>query len=442
MNDNRKTTYLWGGAMLILTGVAAFALGRGTVPDAGGSTGERGSAQVGMDMSDQPAMASDSGMTGMVSEGTIRLTPGEIGTFGITFGSADVRPLVKTIRAVGLVEFDETRLAFVAPKFSGWVERLEVNFTGQPVRRGEPLLEVYSPELVSAQEDLLLAARLASSVEESSVAGVVGGARDLLASARRRLRYWDVSEEQIERLLESGEVRKTLTLFSPVSGVVMEKGVFEGQAFQAGDNLYMIADLSSVWVNAEIFEADAALAREGMGAAVTMAALPGRTFAGQVEYVYPTLQERTRSIRARVSIANPRGEIKPGMYSTVALVSDLGESLTVPTSAVLYSGERAVAFVDTGDGVIVPHELVLGTQGRDHVQVLSGLAAGQRIVTSAQFLLDSESNLAEVMRAMMAQMNVSDMGVMDTGGMGMGGGAATGMDGAEPMTMPDTAGGR
>jgi RND family efflux transporter MFP subunit len=337
------------------------------------------------------------------------------------------------------VEFDETGMTYVAPKFGGWAERLHVDFTGQLVRAGQPLLDVYAPELVTAQEELLLAAAMLDSVGASRLNDVTGAAADLLASSRQRLEYWDVSEEQIERLLETREVRRTLTLHAPATGVVMEKNVFAGQAFQPGANLYMIADLSEVWVNAEIFEADAALVREGMPTEVTVEALPGRAFSGRVEYVYPTLRDRTRSMQARIALANPGARLKPGMYATVRLSADMGEVLTLPGSAVLYTGERAVAFVDMGGGSLMPHELELGVRGGDFVQVLSGVEPGQRVVTSAQFLLDSESNLAEVMRAMMAQMNLSDMGGMDMGdsgsmgGMDMGGGA---------MTPADTTGGR
>ncbi|MBW3535632.1 MAG: efflux RND transporter periplasmic adaptor subunit, partial [Gemmatimonadetes bacterium] len=369
--------------------------------------------------------------------------------------TAEVRPLTRRIRTVGAVGFDETRMAYVAPKFGGWAERLHVDFTGQVVRRGQPLLEVYSPELVTAQEELLLAARMAESVGDSRVENIAAGARDLLESARRRLAYWDISEEQVRRLLETGEVRRTLTIHAPVSGIVMEKDVFPGQAFQPGRNLYMIADLSRVWVNAEIFESDAPLVREGMPAEISVASLPGEVLSGTIEYVYPTLEDRTRSMRARITIPNPGARLKPGMYATVTLSADLGESLTVPTSAVLHSGERAVAFADMGGGEVMPHELRLGLRGERYVQVLEGLEPGQRVVTSAQFLLDSESNLAEVMKAMMAQMNMSDMEGMDMDGMEgmeMEGMEGMDMDGDDAMDMPagmrmdgmaaDTAGGR
>ena len=446
---NRKTMIaLAAAAVLLVAAIAAAVLSRngaGTTTADGGGQG----METMEGMSGIPRASGDVGMAGMetgggAADGAVRLTPGEVATFGITFGSAEVKPLFRTVRAVGLVEFDETRMVYVSPKFGGWAERLYVDFTGQSVLEGQPLLDVYSPELVTAQEELILAADMLESVGMSRVEDVSASAADLYASARRRLEYWDISEEQIERLVETHEVRKTLTLYAPASGVVMEKDVFPGQAFQPGRNLYMIADLSEVWVNAEVFESDVSLVREGMRADVTVEALPGRTLSGRIEYVYPTLEDRTRSMRARVALANPRGELRPGMYATVRLTAQLGDVLTLPASAVLYTGERAVAFVDMGGGSLMPHELELGVRGGDLVRVLSGVEAGQRVVTSAQFLLDSESNVAEVMRAMMAQMNLSDVGDRGMSGMDMGpGGSTEEMDmprGAVPP--PDTTGGR
>jgi Cu(I)/Ag(I) efflux system membrane fusion protein len=416
----------WGlsrGRVLVVAAGAVWTLSCGGEPESADD------AMAGMEMNGSAADSTD-GMAGMeMGEGTIRLTADQIRTFGITFGTAETRPLEKTIRAVGLVNFDETRMAYVAPKVAGYVERLYVDFIGKPVSRGQPLLEIYSPELVSAQEELLLARRLDEKVGASGVEGVAAGSTDLLASAKRRLRYWDISEAQIERVLRTGQVQKTLTLHAPVSGIVMEKNVLEGQAVEPGDNLYMIADLSEVWVEAELFEADVALIQEGMPATIEVAALAGRTLEGRVEYVYPTLEEETRSMKARVSLPNPGGRLKPGMYATVRLERSLGEVLTIPTSAVLRTGDRAIAFVDLGEGRLMPHEVTLGLAADDYVEVVEGLEPGARVVTSAQFLLDSESNLAEVMRAMMTQMNLSDVGM-------------EGMEGIEGMEGPDTTGRR
>lgn len=407
--------------ILTLTMAATACGGDGTdsATDAGSGAGMEGMDDMPMDMD--------------MEGGTVRLTDEQMRTFGVTFDTVAVRSLDRSIRAVGLVDFDETGMAYVTPKFGGFVERLYVDFEGRPVSRGQPLLEIYSPELVSAQEELLLARRLDERVGASGVEGVSAGSARLFDSARRRLSYWDISEAQIERVLRTGEVQKTMTLHSPVSGIVMEKSVFEGQAVESRQNLYMIADLSRVWVEAELFETDAALVHAGMPATISVSALPGRTFSAAVEYVYPTLQEETRSMKARIALPNPGGILKPGMYATVHLERSLGEVLTVPRSAVLRTGETAVAFVDMGGGQLMPHELTLGTTGSEYVEVLGGLERGQRVVTSAQYLVDSESNLAEVMRAMMAQMNLSDMDAMDMGGPPVGAGRDTvGMD----MDMP------
>lgn len=367
--------------------------------------------------------------------GTIRLTAEQIRTFGVTFGTIERRPIEKTIRAVGLVELDETRVTVVAPKIGGWVERLHVDFTGKPVSRGAPLLEIYSPDLVSAQEELLLAAGLDEHVGRSAVEGVAPRSQSLFESARRRLRYWDISEAQVAELLRTGRVQKTLTLQAPVSGIVLEKNVFQGQAIQPGEALYRIADLSEVWIEAEVFEADLAVVHEGMATTVTFAGLPGTTYAGRVEYVYPTLEQRSRTMRARIALPNPGGRIRPGMYGTVTLERALGELLTVPRSAVLRAGDRAVAFVDMGQGRLMPHELTLGIEGDELVEVLEGVEPGMRVVTSAQYLIDSESNLAEVMRAMMAQMGAADVGRHPMPGMeGMEG--MEGMPGMDTMRMP------
>jgi hypothetical protein len=239
---------------------------------------------------------------------------------------------------------------------------------------------------------------------------VAQGGHDLFESAKRRLRYWDISDRQIDELIRTGRVRKTLTLNAPVSGIVLEKNVFEGQAVQPGEPLYRIADFSEVWVEAEVFEADLALIHEGMAATVTFAGLPGSTYSGRVEYVYPTLDQESRTMRARIALTNPAGRIRPGMYGTVTLERALREMLTIPRTAVLRVGEKAVAFVGMGEGRLMPHELTLGMEGDEHVEVLAGVEPGMQVVTSAQYLIDSESNLAEVMRAMMAQMSTADIG--------------------------------
>ena len=412
--------------VLIAGGVAAVTvLGGDEGAEAKETAPAEGKAMGGMDM----------GGMNMSGDGSVHLTAAQIREFGITFGTAEQRSLEAGVRTVGIVNFDETRIAQVAPKFGGFVERLYVDFTGKPVRAGQPLVEIYSPELVSAQEELLLAAGLDQSLGESSVPGVTGGRSNLAEAAIRRLRLWDISEGQVREILRTGRVRRTLTLHAPVSGVVVEKQVLRGQSVQPGQTLYTIADLSEVWVEAEIRERDAGTVQEGSAATVELAAFPGRPIAGRVEYVYPTLQDEARTLKARIAIPNPGGRIKPGMFATVRLSSPSRTALAVPSSAVVHTGERAVVFVDLGGGKIAPQEVEVGGVAGDYTEILAGVEPGQRVVTSAQYILDSESNMAEVMKAMVGMMGEGmemDMGGME--GMDMSGGSGGGMQ-MEGMDM-------
>ena len=401
------------------------------------ATGEDGDPRGQARETDTGGMAGMQGMAGMdmSGDGSIRLDADQIRTFGVTFGTVEMRTLEEDIRTVGIVSFDETRMAIVTTKFDGYVERLYVDFTGRPVRRGEALADVYSPELVAAQEELLLAARLEARLPDSAVPGVPASSSNLLEAARRRLRLWDISETQIDDILRTGRPRRTLTLYAPVGGIVVEKNLLDGQAVRAGEPLYTIADLTEVWVEAELRETDAGLVQEGDAAVVELAAFPGRPIAGRVEYVYPTLQEQARTLKARVAIPNPDGRLRPGMYATVHIDAPTRSALTVPTSAVLQTGDRQLVFVDLGDGRILPQEVELGAVADEYAEVLAGLEPGQRVVTSAQYLLDSESNLAEVMRSMMGSMNMSDMGSME--GMDMEGmDMETPDESMEGMPMP------
>lgn len=417
--------FLRGGPVLLAAGALValalllFLLTRGE----GGDEQPRGSARG-------PSADTAGSMAGMdmPGDGSIRLTAAQMREFGVTFGSAEQRELAAEIRTVGSVAFDETRIVQVAPKFAGFTERLFVDFTGRPVRRGEPLLEIYSPELVAAQQELLVAARLQQTLGESSVPGVPAPSTDLVASARQRLRLWDVPEAQIREVLRTGRVRRTVTLFSPASGVVVEKPVVRGEAVQAGQTLYTIADLSQVWVEAELREADAGTVGEGSPATVEFAAFPGRPIAGVVSYLQPTLQPEARTVRARIVLPNPEGRLRPGMYATVRLSAPPRTALTVPASALVRTGERTLVFVDLGGGRIAGQEVEAGAVTGEYAEVLSGVEPGQRVVTSAQFLLDSESNLGETMRSM--------IGTTDSGGMeGMEGMEDKGAD-MKGMPMP------
>jgi multidrug efflux pump subunit AcrA (membrane-fusion protein) len=397
----RKTRRLLLAVIVLIPSVmiAAWLVARGR----DGANTQR--AQTGREMAGMEGMQ---GME-MSGDGSVRITRAQIHDFGITFDFVEERTLTTEVRTVGIVDFDETRVAVVSPRVGGFIERLYVDFTGKPVRRGQPLVEIYSPELVAAQEELLLAARLENSMGESIVPGVPAGASDLVRATRQRLRLWDISDAQIDEILRTGTARRALTLHAPVSGIVVEKNVLAGQAVASGEKIYTIADLSEVWVEAEVREADAGNVREGSAARVELGAFPGRPIAARIEYVYPTFQTETRTLEARIAIPNPEGRIKPGMFATVYFTTPASRALTVHLSALVRTGERQIVFVDMGGGEIVPHDVEIGRVAGDFAEVLAGLGPGQRVVTSAQFLLDSESNLAEVMKAMMGQMNTSDM---------------------------------
>jgi Cu(I)/Ag(I) efflux system membrane fusion protein len=350
------------------------------------------------------------------SDGTVMLTPDQIRQFGITFDVTAQRTLHTLVRTVGIVTVDETKLVQVTPKFSGYVESLYVDKTGQQVRRGQPLLSVYAPELVAAEQELLVANNLQKNVGPSLVPGVPEWSFDLVGAARRKLQLWDISNQQIAKILQSGQIQRTLALYAPASGVVLDKHIVQGQAFQAGQTLYTIADLSDVWIDVALREQDASMVQTGSEASIQLTAYPGRTFTGRVSYVYPTLDTTARTVRARIQVRNHNNLLKPGMYATVTLVTPIQSALTVPNSAIVQTGKRVFVFVDAGRGRVVPRTVTIGYSGSKYTEILHGLTSGQRVVTSAQFLLDAESNLAEVMKSMMGQMGMSDMENMDNSG--------------------------
>ncbi len=362
---------------------------------------EDDSAEAGA-MEDVSVMSGMPGMSGP-SDGSVALTPEQARTFGITFGTAEYRTLSHQVRTVGIVTVDERRTAQIAPKIGGFAERLYVNYTGQQVRRGQPVLELYSPELIAAQQELLAAAQIDRAVGGSNVPGVTSSDVDLVRAARRRFALWDISTAQVSEILRTGRPRRTFTIYSPASGVVLEKRVVAGQSVMAGETLFRLADMSQVWIEAELRGADAGLVRVGSGADIEVAGVQGRSWKGRVEYIYPTVDSVARTLRARIVVSNAGQILKPGMYATVRLSSPSRSALTVPSSAVINTGERNLVFVDMGKGMLMPHDVRLGGTAGEYAEILSGLETGQRVVTSAQFLLESESNVGEVMRGMIGQ---------------------------------------
>jgi membrane fusion protein, copper/silver efflux system len=305
-------------------------------------------------------------------------------------------PLRRAVRTVGVVDFDETALTDVTTKFKGWVEKLYVDSTGQQVHRGDPLFDIYSPELYSAQVEYLLALH-----QPTNLAGA--GAQALQSSALAKLKFLDVPDEQITQIRQDGQAKKTLRINAPRDGIVVEKMVVEGQMVEAGMNLYRLADLGTVWVQSQIYEQDLPFVRLGQGATVSLSYLADRRFRGRVTYVYPTVDEKTRTAKVRMEFHNPGYFLKPGMFATVELTAELSPSaLLVPDSAVLRSGENNTVFVALEGGKFEPRTVALGLRAEGNLyEVLSGLSEGERVVTSGQFMLDSESQLREAIQKML-----------------------------------------
>lgn len=335
------------------------------------------------------------------SANPVKLSDEAARRIGITYATVVRKPLRRPLELVGNVTYDETRLTTVNPKIEGWVERLHVDFTGAPVARGQALMSVYSPMLVSAQEELILARRLADESASGGGERASLNARDLLDAARRRLRYWDISEAEIERIEKTGQPFRTLTLRAPASGVVVEKLVVQGTRIMPGMDLYRIADLSTVWVEGEVFEKDLSLVHVGQPAVVSFDAYPGEAFMGRLTYIYPTLATDSRTGRVRVEIANPGQRVKPGMYARLALdASSTRDALLVPRNAIHFTGKRALAFVRHTDGTLMPHEVTTGFASGELIEILAGLDEGMQVVSSANFLIDAESNMGSALGSM------------------------------------------
>jgi RND family efflux transporter MFP subunit len=338
--------------------------------------------------------------TGAAVRQTVHLSADEARALGVVYTTVRRETLTRTIRTVGHIAPAEPKITDITPKIDGFVEELYVDYTGESVRRGQPLLTLYSPLLVAAQEELLTAKRMADRVDSSS-AEAWRNAQAMLAAARRRLEYWDITAEQIRQVEETGEVSKTLTLVAPFTGIVLEKNVVEGQRVREGMRLYRLADLSEVWVEGDVFEQDLQFVREGAQAHMEVEAYPGEHIMGRVTFVYPTVDPRSRTNRVRVTVPNADMRLKPGMFATVYFDAQIGRDvLAVPMEAVIVTGERNLVFVRDADGMLNPREVVLGSRAGDRVQILSGLEEGEQIVGSANFLIDAESRLASTGAAM------------------------------------------
>ena len=323
----------------------------------------------------------------------LRISTEKIQKLGVRTEAAERRVLERSVRVAGRIEPDERRLYAIAPKFEGYVERLHVNVTGQPVSRGQPLFEVYSPELVSAQREYAIAVQGVDALSDAGGAAA-SGMNQLAESSLQRLKNWDISDEQVKALARSGETKRSISFLSPVSGIVMEKKAVQGMRFMPGDTLFQVADLSSVWVVADVFEQDIGLVKTGARAKVTINAYPDKLFQGRVTYIYPTLRPETRTVAVRVELANPGLLLKPAMFAQVELsVSARGAVVAVPISAVIDSGTRQIVLIQLAEGRFEPRAVRLGARNDSHVEVVEGVKPGDQVVVSANFLIDAESNL-------------------------------------------------
>ena len=347
-----------------------------------------------------PVYAEETGPAAAGSPGAVQISAARQQLLGITTAKAEYRPLEKVIRAVGRVALDEERISNVHVKVSGWIQKVFVDYTFQHVMKGDPLFTFYSPELLATQQEYLLAIKAEKELGTSSLTDVAAGGKSLKEAARQRLALWDLTDEQIRALEETGKPQREITFYSPATGHVLERKAFPNQYVTPDTELYKIADHSEVWVYADIYEPEMPFVELGQEATLTSAALPGQQLKGTVIFIQPHLMAETRTLPIRLEFANLNLELKPEMFVNVELRRALGRQLTVPLDAVLDSGERQRVFVARGDGSFEPRDVKPGERTEEFVAVASGLRAGEKVVTRANFLVDSESNLRQAIAGM------------------------------------------
>ena len=343
----------------------------------------------------------------------VMVSPQKQQLIGVKTEPAQVREITHTIRTVGQVEVDERRLIHMHTKLEGWIQGLYVKFTGEKVQKDQKLFEIYSPELVSTQEEYLLALKAVRTLGDSEFPEIAQNARSLLEATRQRFSLWDITPDHIQDLEQTGKVLRTLPLHAPSSGYVLHMAVREGMHVTPAMKLYTLVDLSSVWVLADIYEYEIPLVKLGQEATVTLSYLPGQTFTGKVTYVYPVLESKTRTVKVRFELPNPEWHIKPGMFANVDLQIPRGKRLVIPSTAVLDSGTEQIVFIDRGNGMFEPRKVKVGVRTRETYEILEGITSGEMVVTRGNFLVDSESNLKAAIEMMMPGM---DMGSKEKGG--------------------------
>ncbi len=337
------------------------------------------------------------------ASGNILIDPATVQNMGIKIAPVQKEKLTRTIRTVGIIQYNEKKLYTVNTKISGWIEKLYADFEGKEVVKGEALLDIYSPELVSAQEEYLLALKNYNQLKDSPIASIRQNAKTLLEASRSRLLNWDIPQKAIEDLEKRGKVTKIMTLVAPANGVITHINAREGAFIKAGADLYRIADLSTVWVDASIYEYEIPWIKLNMPAKMELSYLPGKTLTGKVTFIYPFLDQKTRNLKVRLEFPNPTLELKPDMYANIFINASIDkEVLVVPTEAVIRTGERNLVFINRGQGKFEPREIKIGREGDNGlIEVVSGLLPGESVVTSGQFLLDSESKAQEAIKKML-----------------------------------------
>jgi Cu(I)/Ag(I) efflux system membrane fusion protein len=396
---------IFGGALF----AGGYLLGQ-TKPTGAPSSSDSG------DMAGMKDMGNMQGMAGMnMSSGTAMVSPQIQQLMGVRTAIVEPRSLSRTVRAVGTVAYDESRVKHVHSKVDGWIDKLYIDTTGAFVAKGQPLFSIYSPDLVATQNEYLMAKKHYESLAASSIPEVKTGASSLVAASKTRLALWDISEQQLRDLEQKGEAQRTLTLYSPHSGFVIKKDINEGMKVMGDRELYTIADLSIVWVNLDVYESDIPFIRIGQQADVALPYSPGESLKGRITYIYPYLDEKTRTVKVRLQQPNPGNKLKPEMYVNAEIKIPGESQLSIPEEAVLDSGTRKIVFVDKGNGHYEAKEVKLGSKMDGFYQVTAGLKAGDKIAASSAFLLDSESRLAEAMGAMAGMSGMSMEGMkMDT----------------------------
>ncbi|KAF0145701.1 MAG: hypothetical protein FD156_676 [Nitrospirae bacterium] len=319
---------------------------------------------------------------------------------GVKITEVSVKPLRKIIRTVGRIEYDERRLGTVNTKIEGWIEKLYVDYTGRYVKKGEPLAEIYSPELVATQQEFLNVLKWAKQSTESrgnKYSPMISKDADaMVEAAKQRLRLWDISDAQIKKIEETGKPVRTLIIYSPVSGYIVQKMAIQGMRVMPGEKLFDVADLSTVWVVSDIYEYELSLIKTGQTAKISLSYLQGKEFSSTVDYIYPAISGETRTAKVRFTISNPSGQLKPQMFTNVEIKIDMGKRLAIPDDAVIDTGTRQIVYVDKGEGYFEPREVMLGLRAEGFSEVTMGLKAGEKVVSSATFLIDSESQLKGV----------------------------------------------